>query len=630
MQLLYLWVKDYKNLRNVGIPFSSEFEFKEEINEDGELERIFITKNPLFVPNFFGLDNLTSVTLLVGKNGSGKTSVAELLRTILAEGDRIIYHEMVVVLRQPGPDRLIHVHKASNLPISVESDLFQIQSHVYEITPLGNQAPRIEIQNTPTIIHYSNTLSFQAPAEYSGVIDETTTGLLETDVNPLNSGPDLAISQTLAHVNAELQRNISFLYGTGIQSHRESIDFELPFELSISPAVRTQADFQAVLKKNGEQERLIELLTSMWQPNQNDNKKSLFRSIFLAVIYSWLSTNQPVDWKLLANRLRAEIEKRSEPVGSYRAAFERLLNAQTALSQMRRSFITAVVQLVGTIEHAIDAEEIRMQPGLDRQSPMLIVDDRSPSGRGILEKIVFHHNEASMVIPVLDFRWLNKAKGESVYRRLSGGEQARLSFFSRMNDAKSRMNGPEKRVGQDLNSEVLLLIDEGDTYYHPEWQRKFFTDVMKAVQWFFRHNLVQLIMTTNAPFIVSDLPHWCVVYLEQDEDGGTRAKRPNEKELDGRTFGQNIHTLLATAFFMKYTIGEFSRRKIDDLIRSLGPTGETDVSEAMKVIDLIGEPVLRMKLYEMASGKFGPTAEIEILEKRIEELKRKKSNDSNK
>jgi len=80
LELVYLWVEDYKNIHEQGFNFSPKFNchydgktltIKDNIDEDG---------NKQYIENFFG-DNI-NVTAIVGKNGSGKSSVLECLNLI--------------------------------------------------------------------------------------------------------------------------------------------------------------------------------------------------------------------------------------------------------------------------------------------------------------------------------------------------------------------------------------------------------------------------------------------------------------------------------------------------------------------------------------------------------------------
>jgi len=73
MELVYLWVEDYKNIHKQGFNFSPRFtcEYDDEKNE------LTIDENDDYIENFFG-DNI-NVTAIVGKNGSGKSSILEYL-----------------------------------------------------------------------------------------------------------------------------------------------------------------------------------------------------------------------------------------------------------------------------------------------------------------------------------------------------------------------------------------------------------------------------------------------------------------------------------------------------------------------------------------------------------------------
>ena len=71
MELVYLWVKKYKNITNQGFNFSLRFHCK----YDTESNELSIEENENFIPDFFG-ENI-NVTAIVGKNGSGKSSLLD-------------------------------------------------------------------------------------------------------------------------------------------------------------------------------------------------------------------------------------------------------------------------------------------------------------------------------------------------------------------------------------------------------------------------------------------------------------------------------------------------------------------------------------------------------------------------
>ncbi|MGP2656708.1 AAA family ATPase [Malaciobacter sp. WC5094] len=80
MELVYLWVEEYKNIKRQGFNFSSRFncEYDEEEKELKIIDKEEIGK--AYPKNFFG-ENI-NITAIVGENGSGKSSILEILAEI--------------------------------------------------------------------------------------------------------------------------------------------------------------------------------------------------------------------------------------------------------------------------------------------------------------------------------------------------------------------------------------------------------------------------------------------------------------------------------------------------------------------------------------------------------------------
>jgi len=104
MELVYLWVEDYKNIKKQGFNFSPRFrcEFKDKykiVENEKVLEddcELIINKNDDYVDIF--PENI-NVTAIVGENGSGKSKIFTLLEHVITNIKTI--KNVVLVFRAP-------------------------------------------------------------------------------------------------------------------------------------------------------------------------------------------------------------------------------------------------------------------------------------------------------------------------------------------------------------------------------------------------------------------------------------------------------------------------------------------------------------------------------------------------
>ena len=75
MELVYLWVEEYKNIKNQGFNFSPSYKYE----YDEENQKLTSDENKNYVSIF--PDNI-NVTAIVGENGSGKSGVLECINEI--------------------------------------------------------------------------------------------------------------------------------------------------------------------------------------------------------------------------------------------------------------------------------------------------------------------------------------------------------------------------------------------------------------------------------------------------------------------------------------------------------------------------------------------------------------------
>ncbi|RXM43913.1 AAA family ATPase [Flavobacterium sp. YO12] len=172
-------------------------------------------------------------------------------------------------------------------------------------------------------------------------------------------------------------------------------------------------------------------------------------------------------------------------------------------------------------------------------------------------------------------------------------------------DSVTKVKDKYKIAYQNIN----VILDEIELYFHPEYQRKYIMELLNGISnlKFRQIKSINFILATHSPFILSDLPSACVLKLQ---DGAPYA---SEK---GSTFGANIYDMLKDSFFLENGfIGDFAQEKIGSLLKYLqsknGVDKEWNAQKALKVIEFIGEPLIRERLQFLYDKKFLKRAEIE-------------------
>ncbi|MEM4992563.1 hypothetical protein WKH56_08480 [Priestia sp. SB1] len=207
---------------------------------------------------------------------------------------------------------------------------------------------------------------------------------------------------------------------------------------------------------------------------------------------------------------------------------------------------------------------------------------------------------------------------------ISTGEDTLLNIYSRFFNVKPLV---EKRGSKHSNDNVIILLDEIEHSLHPEWQRTLLYKLISFLPYVFSSSKsIQIILATNVPFLIADIPTSNVIYLERfkqkkvnPETGKVHFENKlgvSEKpSLSSQTFAANIHSLLMNNFFMSSTLGQLSETKITDLIENLNSVGSTSENaikerktytpdEIKATIEVIGEPIIKNKLKSMYSSKY--------------------------
>ena len=216
------------------------------------------------------------------------------------------------------------------------------------------------------------------------------------------------------------------------------------------------------------------------------------------------------------------------------------------------------------------------------------------------------------LIPIGCYRFIINVKNDtnnndsvSNINVLSSGEQHLLHTMPSVLYHILNVNSVYSSEVEKIKYEYInIIFDEIELYFHPEYQRRFVFELLERLDSLKKggniDNIkgINILFCTHSPFILSDIPKENVLFLGD--------------EMDFKTFGANITTSLASSFFMEYLIGEFAKTKITNIIEKLNKISNdkennNDKENILKTIRLIDEPILRNKLIEMYYEKFAET-----------------------
>ena len=546
MELVYLWIEEYKNIKNQGFNFSPRFECE---FKDGNLticdKKRKECKNNDYLENFFG-ENI-NITAIVGENGSGKSRILETFTK--TDSNFLFYDENCNVL---------------NLQDKFEVSLFNdnFNSYLYKNSSNVNQQ-----------ILKKFTLNENATDELQFKINNLTISFL-SQIGNINSdiyfSPthiELVFSKAITLEEINTLNGVMIIYSDTMNdtTDRRTINIsdlrkiKVMFEQRINEAIEIQ-DIKSYLLLKEFIHRIKQKDSSIFKYfshnrmyDDDDNTESVFESIYRQFLKEHFDVN-----------------------------FDRILQI-----------------LEDSNKEVFDSEKI-------------VLNYKNNDFKEIEILLVNIHRG------YFNLQFFVQKKDDVLYfNDLSDGEQQLLLIFSKIYYLI-------RTIYKDSIKELLFLIDEPDTFLHPDWQRKFFANLYKFITniEILKHKKFHFIVTSHSPFILSDIPKENVIFLDKFNDK-TEKKYPKlkidglenrncinvSKNIELKTFGANIHTLLSDGFFMSDGLmGEFAKSKIDNVIKKLKDKNynpsKNEKENILATIKIIGEDFLRTKLLDIYYKKF--------------------------
>ena len=518
MELVYLWVEEYKNIHKQGFNFSPRFEctFYDEYDENGFLEdncKIKIKENDNYIENFFG-ENI-NVTAIVGKNGSGKSTVLELLIKI-ANKYTLLNTTCFFVYRKLEKWYIVgKIMPTCNYDL--EDSFFNDNESINWINYLYSR-------NDTLLKKYIERQSMFN--EYGGNYIWKHTQVYNRFSNILSSLEKKYKFNTfllkIKLVNKKIIEEKDFDNNTILKS--DTIKF---CEKIISSFYSKKQRLSVNSIKNLTIESLLShnafLLFVTFYIMNKDNLE-LTEDNFVICLQALENNNINFIFEKLD-----EFNKSLNEDNDFEIYFQQL----KFLKQNIDKFV-------------FDGNEFYIwEVPLSEKDTISKIIDNTKVISGIFDPATFYYLIESVYY---DF---SNNETNIFYNDLSEGEK---EIFKISIDFLHHL---------DFNSnDSIFIFDEIDNSLHPIWKKEIFKILMNLFNQFKKkHNNknIHLILTTHSPFLLSDIPKENIIFLKD----GKNDKGINHKQ----TFGANIHTLLSDSFFMEDGLmGEFAKGKINEII----------------------------------------------------------------
>lgn len=622
IKLCYLYVEDGNGETQIDVCLDNELDFKwDGIN-------LNVTEKENYIEEFYG-KNIINLNLIIGKNGSGKTSlINKILEYSESITNRIIKVCKIGLKYEIEFDKIYEIKdikcKCNNNSINPHDFKLKPIRFIKELNGLYLSSRKREIDKKYANIFFTNQFSQSARDETiytSRIVQGINIGIRNLLKNPdkMFEGARDADSVVNVYDSFYYSNIISYLNNYFYRKKRnieditemENINFEVPeiFALIDTDVSDLSIVFQKTYLRIFEK-RKLGLLKIIQDKMLGENKAmnqidcciiAFVDSLLLTIKNNEESIEETTTEKLLENvilwligiQFGNDIKYYNEKLIVLKNNYLKC-NYNKNKKKLNKK-IDSFIEMIKTLENIKD-----------------IMYDNNIKNIKVLIPIKYYGEELKKFLDLSSKCIINQQvyfnygfyTNELKKIRYSSGQEQILSMFSFIYYGYNKLLIGSNKQNIDT---IFLVMDEPDTYMHPEWKRVFFSCLFKFVEQIFQGINIQLIVTTNSPILAGDIPRKDIIMLEDMEvtgDGKTKIKIKDSKE---ETFGRNLLSLFKDVFFMDSTMGEFSVNKINDILEKIEEfkniiDKEEKIEKEKSIqsqIDIIAEPLIKRKVQGM-------------------------------
>lgn len=598
---IFMWVKKYKSLENFQVNFDKSYNIKFEYKEN-RIKKLIIKKNINKIPKYFYGRNINSINIIIGKNGTGKSSILEMMSLFdRVNGTYKSYvdypREFLIIYKTNNEKEFILEGYHENdddkyfefLKMSKDSLTFLVNYYTFKMTEnyefIGTNSPK-NLKDTGILrIKYGEERINFFEKKYSYEEAEQGNYKINTGVSEGNKATIYEYFINKKNIQSELYRDANIV-------------IEIP-----------ELDFYIdKIKKPFEIIKKIKLFNIL--------KEEKIKDVVIKNYSNYLFSYKI--WEIIENK-SFQVDKILDIIKTEKIKLKKIKNTEQILERL----LDEIKEYENVKELSNKIHEI-----------LLLLNDVQVSElnfkrkTNILKKYKIKGNDSrtkkflEKYDEIVNYPWTNKRLYLPEFEKIlniteegmSDGERVRVNIFSTIHRFLGE-NGELKN-----KKYVTLLFDEVEMFLHPEWSRTFLYDLLLELK-DYRDKQFKIIFASHSPFLLSDICSEGVIYLEKKE------RKTILKEIEIKNFGANIIDLFKNTMFLKSTFGEFATEKIKWVVDEINNKNYSDIKnnpEINYIIKEIGEKLISNKLKSMIESKLeNEVNDKEYYKNKIEEYQAK-------
>lgn len=599
---IYMYVEDYKGLKDFEITFDNNYEIKYNRKKNTiSIKKKYESANNN-IENFYSIDkikgNIDSVNLLIGKNGSGKTSILEILN--LSKERQEIDYMIIYKSVENSEDFIIEKNKSSKFIKMKESKEIKLENEL-----LRNYGGKNYIKKTGMI-----KFSFKEKVKSIAMRDfEFFNYCSKDNIYKLNMGLEDGSKENVYNYLIEIKQEIN-------NNNFENAYLTLIIPNSYEEFILEVQKIREIVKDFDSNDN-IEDLVKLYDINKKDIILNNYFNYLYILRNSSISNEKKISKKELLKKKNRMLELLNNKSFSDKIKLFLKKNEDLESDEYIYDYDIKEYEIIKNISDFVEKIPKKEMNILNYKVIKKFRINCKNKNKKIMELLKkydsFHipnsEKKGRSYISYSSPKSFEFIKIEE--EGLSDGEKIKLQYFSTLYGV---LNGEFKN-----RKYITLLFDEVETYLHPEWCRRFLYELIGELERY-EGKKFKLIFATHSPFLIADVLAKDCIYLSKNKKGKIKA----EIKEDVKTFGANIIDLFKNTMFLESTFGKFATEKIKGIVDKIEKAEKySDIKHEVDfIIGEIGEKLISNKLKSMIESKFENKDE-EYYKKKIEEYQKK-------